>query len=449
VTRVLESLRAIGLSASAAEDKAELFDRALAALASLYSGLAKGGDSLADARSFWTPGRVEFLGKHTDYAGGRSLLCAIERGICIVASPRRDTTLRVVDACLGETVETTIDSSVVAPPGHWSTYPLTVARRIARDFGGDAPLVGADIAFASDLPPASGMSSSSALVVATFLALADVNRLAERAEYRTAFPTLERLAGYLGAVENGYSYAAFAGDTGVGTFGGSEDHTAILCARPASLVQYSFCPVRFERAIPLPADHELVLAYSGVTAEKIGAVRERYNRLSRATQELAAHWHDVTGRDDATLGDAVASSPDAAERMLTMVRQGKADLHDRLTQFVAESTELIPRAGDALLRGDLRALGALVDRSQDGAERLLRNQVDETIWLVREARTLGAVAASAFGAGFGGAVWALVPTVGANAFRATWAERYAARFPTVAPHAKFFATYAGPPAARL
>jgi galactokinase len=447
VTSDRDALRAIGLSESAAGEKSELFASARAALAAFDVGEAQRGNAAPDVRAFWVPGRVEFLGKHTDYAGGRSLLCAIERGICIVATPRSDSTLRIADACLDETVETTLDSSVTAPPGHWSTYPLTVARRIARDFG--APLAGADVAFASDLPSASGMSSSSALVVATFLALADVNRLAERDAYRRTFPTLEQLAGYLGAVENGYSYGAFAGDTGVGTFGGSEDHTAILCARPASLVQYSFCPVRFERALPLPADHELVLAYSGVTAEKIGAVRAHYNRLSQATQELAAHWHDVTGRDDATLGDALASSPDAAARMSAMVREGKADLHDRLTQFVVESTELIPRAGDALLRGDLHALGILVERSQDGAERLLRNQIDETIWLVRDGRALGAAAASAFGAGFGGAVWALVPSDAAATFRATWADRYMARFPTVATHAKFFATHAGPPAARL
>lgn len=449
MTRDLARLREIGLSEDVIGAKAELFALARAALDSLRADDVGGARRQRNDVAFWVPGRVEFLGKHTDYAGGRSLLCAVERGICIVASPRVDRRLRIADACLGHAVDAAVDPMVTAPAGHWSTYPLTVARRIARDFGEDAPLVGADIAFANDLPVASGMSSSSALVVATFLALAEVNGLSQRADYRREFPTLEQLAGYLGAVENGYSYGAFAGDVGVGTFGGSEDHTAILCARPSSLVQYSFCPVRFERTIPLPTDHELVIAYSGVTAEKIGAVREHYNRLSLDTQRLAAHWHDVTGRDDATLGDALASAPDAASRMLSMVREGKIDLHDRLTQFVVESTELIPRAGDALLRGDLHQLGALVDRSQSGAEHWLRNQIDETIWLVRDARSLGAAAASAFGAGFGGAVWALVRADDAIPFQAQWSARYAAQFPVAAERATFFVTRAGPAAARL
>jgi len=365
----------------------------------------------------------------------------------MVVAARNDRQLRITDARAGETIDAWMDPTVDARAGHWSTYPITVARRIARDFG--EPLVGADIAFASDLPQASGMSSSSALVVATFLALAEVNALRERPDFQRLFPTLDRLAEYLGAVENGYAYQGFAGDAGVGTFGGSEDHTAILCARPGQLVQYSFCPVRFERALPLPADHELVIAYSGVTAEKIGAVREHYNRLSQATQELAAQWRAATGRHDATLGNAVASAPDAADRLLSMVRNAKSDLRDRLSQFVVETTELIPRAGDALLRGDLSELGALVDRSQAGAEKQLRNQIDETIWLVREARSSGAIAASAFGAGFGGAVWALVRAANAETFRAEWTQGYAARFPAAAPHADFFVTRAGPAATRL
>ena len=50
------------------------------------------------ARMRWfVPGRIEVLGKHTDYAGGRSLLCAVERGFCVTAVPRDDDVMRVVD----------------------------------------------------------------------------------------------------------------------------------------------------------------------------------------------------------------------------------------------------------------------------------------------------------------------------------------------------------------
>ena len=83
---------------------------------------------------FFVPGRIEFLGKHTDYAGGRSLLCPIERGVRIRATPRRDGVVRVRDTCMNEAVQCTFEPDLVTPRGHWANYPFTVVRRLARDF---------------------------------------------------------------------------------------------------------------------------------------------------------------------------------------------------------------------------------------------------------------------------------------------------------------------------
>jgi len=120
-----------------------LIERALAALNQLAS-------SSAEVRRYFVPGRIEVLGKHTDYAGGRSLLCAAERGMCFVVAPRADDRMRIMDARLGEKVEFSISTSVRAAPGHWSNYPMTMARRLARNFPG--PLKGVDIGLAGDLP---------------------------------------------------------------------------------------------------------------------------------------------------------------------------------------------------------------------------------------------------------------------------------------------------------
>jgi galactokinase len=43
-------------------------------------------------------GRIEIFGKHTDYAGGRSLLAAVPRGFAVVAGPRTDGIVAAVDA---------------------------------------------------------------------------------------------------------------------------------------------------------------------------------------------------------------------------------------------------------------------------------------------------------------------------------------------------------------
>ena len=56
----------------------------------------------APQHAWWIPGRLEVFGKHTDYAGGRTLVCCVPRGFAVVASPREDRIVRVVDALRGE-----------------------------------------------------------------------------------------------------------------------------------------------------------------------------------------------------------------------------------------------------------------------------------------------------------------------------------------------------------
>lgn len=434
--RVEERLVEAGLSAPEAARKAAIFER------------VGGGE-----RRFFVPGRIEVLGKHTDYAGGRSLLCAVERGFCLAVSPRSDRRVRLFDAGRGLEAEVPLDADLVPEAKGWTVYAATVARRLAQNFPGD--LRGADIFFASDLPRASGLSSSSALVVALFSALAEVNDLAVRPEYRANVGSLEDLSGYLGCLENGRSFRSLAGDVGVGTFGGSEDHTAILCCRPGELAQYAFCPVRPERSIGLPPSLTFIVASSGVAADKAGNVRDRYNRLSLSAWAILDLWNRRTGRADETLLAAATSSPGAPDEILRLLNDSPYPMFDpsflagRFKQFFEETTRIIPEASDALARADTGSLGPLVERSQELAERYLGNQIPETMALAREARRQGALAASAFGAGFGGSVWALVEAEKAENFRARWSEAYVRAFPQAERRAEFFQTRPGPALLRL
>jgi len=436
-----------GLSAPASAAKAGLLGRCARALEA--DGLGGG----TPARAFFVPGRIEVLGKHTDYAGGRSLIAAAEPGIVLVAAARGDASIRARALDLAERCDFPFSADVEPPVGRWANYPMTVARRLARDFPGRRR--GVDAAFVGDLPPAAGMSSSSALMVAWFLALAAVNRLDARLEYRAAVASPEALAEYLGAVENGQTFGPLAGDRGVGTFGGSEDHTAMLCSRPGSLAQYAYCPVRLERRVPMPAGYAFAIASSGVAAEKTGPAMSAYNRASRLAADAARAWREATGRTDPHLAAALASGERGAvaERMRGVLRRRTAagpspaeDLLARFSHFLAENEEVLPAAGDALADGRLDEFGRLVDRSQHLAGTLLGNQVPQTRLLARAARDLGAAAASAFGAGFGGSVWALVPGDDAAAFLEAWAGRYRAALPEDAARAAFFTSGAGPAA---
>jgi len=442
------------MSSGEARRKAALFARATAALRELGAASGDAGTGSGDPLLAWfVPGRVEVLGKHTDYAGGRSLLMAVEQGICLVAAARADNLVRIVAVDSAQEISFALDDCPEPPAGHWSNYPMTVARRIARNFPGAR--CGANIAFAGDLPVAAGMSSSSALVVAIFLALSHVNGLAERDEYRAAIHSPQDLGAYLGSLENGLDFGSLEGTSGVGTFGGSEDQTAILCCRPGMMSRYSFCPVRAEGEVPFPAGHIMVIGVSGITAEKAGAAREAYNNASLAARAVLERWHEATGRGDVSLAAAATSAPDAPARIRAMLGAGRSGRAtdalplDRFDQFYDESEVIIPRASDALHRGDLATFAALVARSHANVEVLLRNQVPETMLLVRAARALGAVAASAFGAGFGGSVWALVPAAAADEFSARWLESYQRAFPSRATSAAVLATQAGPAAVRI
>ena len=84
-----EAVARLGLSERETARKAALFDEAHAGLKDLL-GANSLGNEMSSVVAHWVPGRVEFLGKHTDYAGGRSLLCTVERGVCMVAQPRSD-----------------------------------------------------------------------------------------------------------------------------------------------------------------------------------------------------------------------------------------------------------------------------------------------------------------------------------------------------------------------
>ena len=148
----------------------------------------------------------------------------------------------------------------------------------------------------------------------------------------------------------------------------------------------------------------------------------------------------------------MASNAAAIRAMLAGVEDGPfaaADLLTRLEHFACENGEIVGPAGDALARGDLEVFGQLVDRSQTLTHELLQNQVPQTVALAAQARAAGAAAASAFGAGFGGSVWALVAMGDAERFLAAWRAAYAKAFSDEATRAEFFLTQAGPAAFAL
>jgi galactokinase len=435
-------LRAAGYDASGAESRAALMDQ-----------VRRRWEQTIGTPPAWrwcVPGRIEVFGKHTDYAGGESLLAAVPRGFAVAAGPRSDGRVRVIDARHGESTELHVSDTTQVWRG-WANYVAVTARRLAANFPGAA--LGADIVLASDLPRAAGLSSSSALVVGVASALIRRAGLDRRDDWRAAIESVDDLAWYLGCVENGLTYRTLPGADGVGTHGGSQDHTAILTCRPGRLSHYGFMPVRSLGEAAMPAAWRFVVASSGVHADKAGSVRDRYNRASLAVRALLAIWNASAAVPAASLAAALATGGEAEQRLRHAVQRTQAtdftadDLERRLSQLTRE----LPRIGAAAAAfssADAAALGALTRASQHDAEHLLGNQVPETVALCELAREMGAIAASAFGAGFGGSVWAVVPAEAADTFGPEWLARYRMSFPHRST-ADWFAAMPGPGAVEL
>lgn len=414
--------------------------------AALVASVSEGFRALTGAPPTWrwfVPGRLEVFGKHTDYAGGHVLAGAVPRGFAMLAGPRRDRRVRVVDVANKVQLELGIDDGGPAKSG-WASYIQVTMRRLAANFPG-APL-GLDLAFSSDLPRAAGVSSSSAIVVGTATAFATRGGLGAREEWVRAIVTPEDLATYCGCIESGHHFGDLAGNAGVGTHGGSEDHTAILMSRAGHLGHYRFVPTTRVGLMPCPPAWTFVVGVSGVHADKAGAVRDRYNRATFAAGALLELWNGVAGAAAPSLSVALAA-PGAESELRRIVAasahpMGAPALLRRLDHFLAEDA-IVREAAHACDRGDAAALGALALESQRHAEEWLGNQVPETATLAALARECGAHGATSFGAGFGGSVWALVDRGDVADFARAWIGAYTARHPGM-PNVAWFAARPGP-----
>jgi galactokinase len=393
---------------------------------------------------------VELVGKHVDYAGGRSLTCAVDLALRIDAEALREPVLRADAGPERGSVVMPLDADAAPTDASWSVYVAAVTRRFARDFPHFRR--GVSVRISGDLPEGAGLSSSSALIVALATALADANDASNDAQWRSAIPNALARAEYFAAIETGAPYGAFAGEEGVGVRGGAQDPIAIICGQAGTMSQFSYLPARLERRVPWPAEYVLAIGVSGVHAVKTGNAQRQYNQASEAMRSLVRRWNSETGRHDETVAEALSSGPDAADRLTRVARAqesteiGAEYLVPRLEQFREEVDVIVPGVGDALRDRDWRSLGDLVERSHALATTALGNQVPETGFLVRSARERGAIAASAFGAGFGGAVWAMVRDESSTAFIPQWRADYEAAFPNRAAAAQWIVTRPAEPA---
>jgi galactokinase len=318
-------------------------------------------------RRFRAPGRANLIGEHTDHTDGLVLPAAIDRAV-IVEAELGGPVIDLTSSGAPEPVRVPAAGSE-RPERGWGRFVAAVVAELAAL--GRAP-VGLRGQVTSDLPQGAGVSSSAALEVAVATALcAAADLRLEPLDLAAACRRAERRA--------------------VGVPSGIMDQAAAVLGREGHAIRLD-CGTLEHREVPLPADHVLLLVDSGVQRQLEGS------GYGQRTRELAAALPVLGGRRPSEVG------LDELEGLLVGLDAVPAR---RLRHVITENARV--RATEAaLLAGDLTRVGELFDEGHRSLRDDFEVTVPELDTLVALARQHGATAARMTGAGFGGAIVALV-----------------------------------------
>ncbi len=345
------------------------------------------------------PGRVEFIGNHTDYNGGWVLGATIDRRVEVVLRRRTDRGVRLESEASLPSLELDLDR-VERQSGEqaWANYVLGMVE-VLRTEGLELP-EGFDLWVESTLPVGAGLSSSAALELATGAALstaygggftrAELARLARRAENEFVGVPCGLL------------------DQAVVAMGGA-DRLVRLDARTEETSAVSFPS---ETGLWIFRTHQAhALSDSGY--------QERFDEARAARDRL----RELLGPGEAEhLVDVTPAQLEAVQ----------ADLPERLyrrARHVVTEHRRAERVVELLEAGEREAVGQLLFESHESSRVDYENSTEALDFVVdRLKEQEGVLGARLTGAGFGGAAMAWTRAGYGNAEAQNVVNAYADRF---------------------
>jgi len=386
-------------------------------LAALRELFARSFGSSAATLLSRAPGRVNLIGEHTDYNGLPVFPMALQRNVAYLLRPRADGRVQLVNREARYGAREFEISSSIAPftQGDWGNYVKAAAQMLATRF---ELRRGFDAAVDGNVPLAAGLSSSSATLVGALLALMRVNGLElPLAELQDLAAQAERY---------------------VGVAGGGMDQAISLGGRAGHALVIDFDPVRMQPT-PMPRDWRFVVSNTLVMAEKSGAAREAYNNRTRECREALALFsaHPEAAGLPQSYYRLVHGVP--KERLLALASLALEGALLRRFRHVVSEGARVEEARQAMLRGDARSFGRLMDdshRSLAEDYEVSSSELDELVAIARES---GALGARLTGAGFGGCSVALCLEPDAPRVVEALRRRYYAARPAFAGEAVFVA----------
>jgi len=338
------------------------------------------------------PGRVEFIGNHTDYNGGTVLGAAIDRHVWAAAAPNPTGRWRLFSVGSSSVLELSSDpAGKITGTDSWANYPLGVWRSL-RDFALPQP-PGFDLLVDSNLPPGAGLSSSAALELAVAVALAS---LAGKIDLPPA-----QLAALGRHAENHH----------VGVPCGILDQGTSAFGRAGHLVQID-CRGPVFSHVPFPADAHLWIFNTREKHALIdGLYAQRHEECLAAAKALGV----------ALLTDLTPAQLQSRVGMLPPVLAKRA-------RHIVEEQARVQATVTALQRGDLAMVGRLLTASHRSSQQLFENStpaLDQLVDLLEQHPSV--FGARLTGGGFGGAVMALTRDRFTEADAGQIARRYATK----------------------
>jgi len=120
---------------------------------------------------YFSPGRVNLIGEHTDYNGGSVFPCALSFGTYLLLAKNDKKVMNFKSLNQPEIVSLGFDQLTTPLDKSWVNYPLGVFAQFVKR--GVAIIQGYDILIWGNVPNGAGLSSSAALEVVTAFALND------------------------------------------------------------------------------------------------------------------------------------------------------------------------------------------------------------------------------------------------------------------------------------
>ena len=330
-------------------------------------------------RVFFSPGRINLIGEHTDYNGGHVFPCAISIGTYGVYAARNDQTVRMYSANIPDQgiVSFEVQDLAYDKAAGWTNYPKGMMNELVKT--GVTFDHGFDLYVHGNLPDGAGLSSSASIEMLTGIVL--------KTGFNLDISQLELVK--LGQkCENNYIgvNSGIMDQFAVGM--GKKDQAILL---DTNTMDYSYAPVKL-------GDHVIVIMNTNKRRELQDS---KYNERRSECEEALSRLQ--TKLDIKSLGDLNEHQFDEAAYLIN-----DDTLIKRARHAVFENQRAI-RATEALANDDLTTFGSLVTASHVSLHfdyEVTGKELDtlaQTAW-----QQPGVLGARMTGAGFGGCAIAIV-----------------------------------------